>query len=236
METSLKNWWLLAFCGVLDATISVAYFLLQDASGLRFPARNSAIAMLGKLILAAGVCTIAAGVWGSLKRKCRLLALNGLALAALGMLHELSRFRIGFRAVALLVVVMAMSSGILTLRTARALRSERPEWFLRLAGAASVGLAIRWLVMNPGSGSDLFWLGAHFAVSAMCMLGLAARLHGVTPRTGNIRDPRPQERPSPRAGDGTYRTSRPAPWSPSHAAIPPLFPGAGRAKSRPDAA
>jgi uncharacterized membrane protein HdeD (DUF308 family) len=188
IQTLIKNWLLLALCGVLDAIISVIYLIMRDTDGpLTFHAWNGTVVFLGKLALAAGACTVAAGIWRSTKGKCWLLVLNGLALSALGLIsYKLTHYRIDFRTVALLLVVMAMSIGILELVTARTLRRQRhvaDEWFLGLAGAASVGFAFaffalgfRWIKLEPGSHSDLLWLGSYLGFSAICMLGLALRL------------------------------------------------------------
>src|SRR5260370_15369454 len=104
LQTLTKNWWLLALCGVLDAIISVIYLIMQDTDGpVTFHAWNSTIVFLGKLALAAGVCTIAAGILRSAKGKCWLLVLNGLALAALGLIQfAFTRFRISLLTIALL--------------------------------------------------------------------------------------------------------------------------------------
>jgi hypothetical protein len=118
--------------------------------------------------------------------------LNGLALGALGLIqYGLTRFRISFLTVALLIVVMAMSIGSLELVVARTLRHRRhfaDAWFLALAGVASfgfavtfLGLGLRWIKIEPGSHSDLLWLGSYFGFSAICMLGLALRLHRLGP-------------------------------------------------------
>jgi|SRR5579863_4081955 len=189
IQTLIKNWWLLTLCGVLDAIISVIYFIMQNAHGpLTFGAWSGTIVLMGKLSLAAGACTIAAGIWRSAKGTCWLLVLNGLALSAFGLIcYKLAQYRISFRTVALLVVVMAMSIGLLELATARTLRRRRhvaDEWFLGLAGAASVGFALAffalgfgWIKIEPRSHSDLLWIGSYFGFSAICMLGLALRLH-----------------------------------------------------------
>ncbi len=191
IQTLIKNWWLLALCGVLDAIISVIFLVMHDTDGtLTFHAWNGMVVFLGKLALAAEACTIAAGIWRSTKGKCWLLVLNGLALSALGVIfNNLTHYRISFRTVALLLVVMAMSIGILELVTARTLRRQRHvanEWFLGLTGAASVGFALaffalgfRWIKLEPGSHSDLLWIGSYFGFSAICMLGLALRLHSL---------------------------------------------------------
>ena len=145
---------------------------------------------LGTLMLAAGACTIAAGIWRSTKGKCWLLVLNGLALSALGLIYDfLVRFRISFLTVTLLIILMAVSIGILELATARTLLRQRhvaDGWLLGLAGVASVGFAVaflalgfRWITVEPGSRSDLLWLGSYFGFSAICMLGLGLRLNSL---------------------------------------------------------
>ena len=188
IQTLTKNWWLLALCGVLDAIVSVIYFLMQDADGpLTFHAWSRTVVFLGELSLAAGACTIAAGVWRSTTGKCWLLVLNGLALGTLGLIYyAFVRFSISFRTIALLIILMAISVGILELITARTLRRQRhvaDGWFLGLAGVVSVGFALpffalgfRWITLGPGSHLDLLWLGSYFGFSAICMLGLALRL------------------------------------------------------------
>jgi hypothetical protein len=192
IQTLTKNWWLLALCAVLQATISILYLIMQNTAGpLTFHRWNSMIVLLGKLAMAAGVCTIAAGIWRSTKGKSWLLALNGLALCGLGAISNLTRYPISFRAVALLLAVMAMSIGIVELETAQTFRRHLgDEWFLGWAGAASLGfalaffaLAFRWIGVDPGSHSDLLWLGSYFGFSAICMLWLALRLHTVDRQT-----------------------------------------------------
>ena len=189
-QTLIRNWWLLALSGVLNAIISFLYYLIvQDLDGpLTFDAWKGPAVYLGKLALGAGACTIAAGIWRPAKGKCWLLVLNGLALSALGLIYNwVFGFRVSFLTIALLLVVMSMSIGILEFAIARTLRRQRhvaDEWFLGLAGAASVGFALaffalgfRWIKIEPGSHADLLWLGSYFGFSAICMLGLALRLH-----------------------------------------------------------
>lgn len=189
IQTLAKNWWLLALCGLLDAIVSVTYLSMQNQDGpLTFHAWNGMAALLGKLILAAGACAVAAGIWRSAEGKCRLLVLNGLALGALGLIYNFFfRYGISFLTVALLIILMAMSLGILELVTARTLRRQghvADGWFLDLAGVASMAFALaflalglRWIKIAPGSHSDLLWLGSYFGFSAICKLGLALRLH-----------------------------------------------------------
>jgi uncharacterized membrane protein HdeD (DUF308 family) len=190
IQTLIKNWWLLALCGVLDAIFSVVYLVTQASDGsltVRKYAVHGTIVFLGKLALAAGACTIAAGLWRSTKGKSWLLVVNGLALSALGLIfNNLTHYRISFRTVALLLVVMAMSIGIFELVTARTLRRQvADEWFLGLAGAASVGFALaflalgfRWIQLEQPE-SMFLWLSSYFGFSAICMLGLALRLNSL---------------------------------------------------------
>ena len=126
------------------------------------------------------------------KGKCWLLVLNGLALGGLGLICcQLTHYPISFRTIALLFVVMALSIGFFELVIARSLRRQHhvaDEWLLGLAGAASVGFALaffafafRWIKLDPGSHSDFLWFGSYFGFSAICMLGLALRLHSLGP-------------------------------------------------------
>lgn len=191
IQTLMNNWLLLAVCSVLEATISVIYLIMWDTDGpLTFHSWHGTILFLGQLALAAGACTIAAGLWRSEKGKCWLLVPNGLALGALGLIcYGSARFSISFRTVALVIILMAMSIGILASVTARTLRRQRhvaDGWFLGLAGVASAGFALaflalgfRWIQMGPESHTDLLLLGSYFGFSAICMLWLALRLHGL---------------------------------------------------------
>lgn len=190
IQTLSRNWWLLALCGVLDAVISILYFIIQKTNGpLLFHTWGGSIVLLGELMLAAGVCSIAAGTCRPRNGICWLLVINGAALGALGVIccFFARRYRIDLLTVALLIVLMAMSVGILELVAARALRRQRHAadgWFLGLTGLVSVGfvlpffaLGFRWIKLRPGSHLDFLWLGLYFGVSAICMAGLGLRLH-----------------------------------------------------------
>jgi uncharacterized membrane protein HdeD (DUF308 family) len=193
IQTLMKNWWLLVLCGVVNAIISVTYLIMFDADGpLISPAWKDAIASLNWLALAAGACTIAAGLWRSSKGKSWLLVLNGVAFSAYGLIPLFFWAQpLGFLLFARLLVVMAMSIGILVLVTARALRRQRliaDEWSFGLAGAASVGFAVGFLALIFGwiqlerrafHPSVFLWLAAYFGFSALCMLWLAPRLRSL---------------------------------------------------------
>ena len=149
IRTLSRNWWLLALCGVLHAVISViclAHYMRD--TGFNGWSTNvwSSVVFVGELALAAGACTMAAGIWRSAKGKCWPLVLNGLALGALGLiLTGIFGSSISFRTVAFLIIVMATSIGIFELLTARTLRRQHhlaDGWFLGLAGVLSVGFAL----------------------------------------------------------------------------------------------
>src|ERR1700693_3733588 len=112
IQTLIKNWWLLALCGALDAIISVNYFYHAEHGF----ALKSTLVFLGRLTLAAGACTIAACIGRPARAECWLLVLNGLALGSLGLIFNgIFGFGINFRTVALLIILMAMSIGIFVL-------------------------------------------------------------------------------------------------------------------------
>lgn len=177
-----RKWWLLVFCGVLDAIISLV-FLDQGSHIFR---RFTAFAFLGSVTLAAGVCMIASGILSSRQARSWLLVLNGLACSALGLILSLGAGRaITFRTIALLIFVMAISIGVYEFAMAQALR-RRPErqWLLGVAGVVSVGFALVFLAfvlrlirLEPSPSSQTFyWMGSFFAFSAICILGQALLL------------------------------------------------------------
>jgi hypothetical protein len=202
IQTLTKNWWLLVLCGVLEAIMSVVYFIIYNTTPDTYGG-NGVEVFVNRLALAAGVCTIAAGIWGSVRGISWLLVLNGLALSAYGWMALFWSGPLSFRFFALLVVIVAMTFSILALAIARTLRGRvADEWFFGLAGATSIGFALaflalanRWIqlerrLFHP---SIFLWFCFYFGFSAICMLGLALRLHRVSP-------------------------SQPAPWE----ALPPL--------------
>ena len=179
-------------CGVLDAIMSVIYLTFYEAGPDALAAHgHGMMVFLNRLALAAGACTIAAGFWGSTKGKSWLLVLNGLALSAYGSMSLFWRGPLSFRFFALLVVVMAMTFGILAFTVARTLRRRvADEWFFGLAGTASVGFAVAFLALashwiqlerRPFHHSVFLWFCFYFGFSAICMLALALRLHKLGP-------------------------------------------------------
>jgi hypothetical protein len=190
IQTLTKNWWLLAFCGVLDALMSVIYSIIYDTTPNVYGG-NGMEMFVNRLALAAGVCTIAASIGGSAKGISWLLLANGLVLSAYGLMPLFWHGPLSFGFFALLVVVMAMTFGILALTIARTLRGRvADEGFFGLAGAASVGFALaflalanRWIQLEHRlyHPSAFLWLCFYFGFSAICMLVLALRLHSLSP-------------------------------------------------------
>jgi len=187
MQTLIKNWWLLALCGIFEAVYAAVNLFMQGADGswaVRTFAVRSTVLRIGALALAAGACAILAGLRSS-KRKSWLLVLNGLAFGALGLLLRFWTGPLAFRTIAFLIVVMAASAGILELTAARKLRRHAAaEWFLGLAGVVSVGFGLVFLAFVLGVGpkdavTTFLWMGSYFGFSALCLLIAAARLNGL---------------------------------------------------------
>ena len=186
IETLRSNWWLLAICAVLDAMISAVYLVMRSTDGgVLSYSWNGTVVFVGKLAIAAGFCTIAAALVGS--RKSWVLALNGLALVAIGAAQQLTRVPISILVFACLVILMAVSLGFLDLAVARAfrLRLRRADSLVfTVAGIVSMAfvlpwlaLGFRWIAMEPGSHPDLLWLGSFFGFAAVCTMALAIRLN-----------------------------------------------------------
>jgi uncharacterized membrane protein HdeD (DUF308 family) len=186
MQKLGKSRWLLALCGVLDAAISLIYLIGGNPNGpLTFRAWHSTVVFLGQLTLAAGLCTIAAGLWNFRNRESWLLVLNGLACSALGAVLAFWTGPLGFSTIALLIAVMATTIGIYQLAAVRILRRLAGRWLIGAAGVASVGFAVAflafvfgWLKLEPAApAQSLHWLGSYFGFSAACMLMLTLRRH-----------------------------------------------------------
>src|SRR6185437_9853240 len=184
MQTLSKTWWLLVVCGVLEAMYSVMNFFMVRPDGslaLRtFVNGRGAIVNMGMLALAAGACTVAAGIWSSRNGQSWLLVLNGLAFSALGLIFMFWRGPLAFRTIALLIVVMALSIGVYEFRIARTSRRGSEEWLLNMVGGVSMGFALAFLAFvfrlisldSTAPAQSLHWLGSYFAFSAICMLVL----------------------------------------------------------------
>jgi hypothetical protein len=194
IQTLTKNWWLLGLCGALEVIISAIYLIMYNAGPDAMPhgAWNADVVLLCRLSVAAGVFAIAAGIWRPARGIPWLLVLNGLAFSAYGLISLLWRGPLSFRLFALLLVVMAMSFGVLVFGVARTLRHQRhgsmDKRLFDLAGAAFVAFALAFLAqMNgwiqlerrPFHPPVFLWLCVFFGFSAISTLGLALRLRGL---------------------------------------------------------
>ena len=185
----IRNWWLLAFSGPVQAAISVICLVMQSSHEvLTFHAWNQLIAVQGYLELMAGITAGAAGLMNSNGHKSWPLILQGFAFTCLGIISAaLTHFPIPLSAIAVLVMLMALSVAMLASRIARYLPSRPGLPQSHAAGfvwitasvfiAVLLALSLRWIRVEPGSHLDLFWLGSYFAFSAVCMLGLGLQLH-----------------------------------------------------------
>jgi len=198
-----ERWSLLLLSGLFYATFSFMILCIWSPDGLTalrtFANSRSSIEQLGLVALAAGVCTVAAGIWNARKANSWLLMLNGLGCSALGILVSLGSSRpITFRSLAMVIAVMAVSIGVYELVIAQTLRGHRvDEWLLAGAGVVSLGFAwvflgfvFGWVRLAPGPSSPqtFHWLGSYFGFSAICMLGLALGHFGpssASPGAGN---------------------------------------------------
>lgn len=180
---------LFAICAILDIMIAAIYFLLYETGPdgpLPVHEWSSVVLLLNRVTLAAGACTIAAGLWRPAKNKSWLLILNGVGLSAYGVIPLFWRGPLGFNRLALLLIAMAITLGILALAIARSSRrSFTGEWFFGLAGAGSLGFAVAFLSLvngwiqlerRPFHPSVFLWLCVFLGLTAVCMLGLL--VHG----------------------------------------------------------
>lgn len=182
----LRNW-LLVLAALLQAMFAAVNLIMQDPNGsvaLRRLALENTALFQAKFALAAGLCTLAAGLWRAMngaKPGSWLLALDGLALSAFGLIPVLWTGPLHFRPFfALLLVGMAISVGLSAIGATRQPHSAA-EWLTRLAGLAVVGFAFAFLAMDfrwielDQPGSYFVCLSSFFALSAVCLLGIACR-------------------------------------------------------------
>lgn len=183
IETVIKNWWLLLLRGFLALVFSITVFLLRSSAEsftLREYAMQGTVVFLGILALIAGGCTAAAGIWRASSGKWWLLLLDGVLVSSAGLLLILAN-RFSFETITHAVVVLAATVGLVELAAAMSLRRHiRDEWFLVLAGLASLGFAVLFLVRKLEDPQAMFvWLGCYSGFSAVCLLALAFRLRSL---------------------------------------------------------
>jgi uncharacterized membrane protein HdeD (DUF308 family) len=182
IRTLINNWWLLALRAALAALFSVIAFLVLSSAEsftLREFATKGIVVFLGMLALAAGACTIAAGIWRARDSKSWLVMLDGLGVGAAGAVLIVTDI-IQFSTAMYLVALLAVAVGVVELATAQGLRRHiSDEWFLGLAGMVSLGFGLGFLMIAPSEPGSIFvWLGSYSGLSALCMLGLSLRLRG----------------------------------------------------------
>lgn len=193
-----KSWWLLAACGLLEAVCSGMNFFMQKSDSgylaLRTEMHIQTAAGMGVLLLLAGICTAAAGMWNFRLAKGWPLILNGGASIALGwMLAFWTHRAVAFRSIAVLIVLMAIGLGLFAFLNWTSDASRLMRRLALGAGVIQFGFAClflafvaQWVRLAPGSLMEsLDLLGAYFGFSALCMLGFSidayrprARNHG----------------------------------------------------------
>lgn len=209
LQALAKSWWLLLLSGVSYALISAIFFFIQGAFGpLTFHDWGATVVRSGELMVAACVISIAVGLFIT-SGTGWLLVLNGLALGGLGVVNSYlaRRYRISILTVMLLVIVMAISMGLLEWIAGRALvhrHRAADGWIFSAAGIISIAFALpflalglQWIRLGPGSRLDALWLGLYFGFAAISTVALALRLHarggsesspiGPLPRLGHPR-------------------------------------------------
>jgi uncharacterized membrane protein HdeD (DUF308 family) len=170
-------------------TLSGALYVILSSFYFTYPANGfhgkGAVVLIGELTLIAGACTIAAGLWNPLRRPSWPLLLSGLFCSALGWMLAFWKGPTAFRAVALLIIGMAISLGIHEFMALRASRQPVLEDWLRVAAAiVSLGFAavflafvLRLISLEPSPSAQTFlWIGSFFGFSAICMFKMALRL------------------------------------------------------------
>ncbi len=186
--TLSKAWWLLALCGIFDAMhASINLLMMKLPLTYRiFGSNLSAVSDMGLLALAAGACTIAAGIWSGGKDHSWLLSLNGLAMATFGtiIVSPLVKGPLSFRPISLLFTVMAASLGAFALETAKTQRrTSQGRRFLLAVGAALIGFAVSFIVVGgfrirlEPQQTFFIWMSSYFGFCALFMLWLAFRVH-----------------------------------------------------------
>lgn len=179
----IKNWWLLALRAAFALLFAVLAFSLRstaDSFLIGEFAMANLVVIFGLLAFVAGLCTMAAAVWDSEPDKWWLLFLDGLGICAAGVLAIMAK-SMTLTALIHIIVGWAIVMGFLEVAIALKVRRHIPdEWLLLLAGLASIGFGLGFILAWSGEMRAAFtWLGAYAAFSASCMAGLALRLRSL---------------------------------------------------------
>jgi len=153
-----RSWWLLLLRGIAAIAFGV---LTWSQPGLSLAAL---VLLFGAYCLADGVLAVWAAIAGKDHHDWGVLLLVGLVGIVVGVLTFMSP---GITALALLfyIAIWAIATGVLQIAAAIRLRKEiKDEWWLILAGLASVVFGVL-LMAQPGAGAlALLWLIASYAV------------------------------------------------------------------------
>jgi uncharacterized membrane protein HdeD (DUF308 family) len=179
----IKNWWLLALRGVFALLFAMFAFSMRTVMGtwlLSAIALAGLVVLFGLLALLAGLCTIAAATHGAGREKSSLLFWDGIAICCAGVVILLAP-RLDLTWLVHGIAVWALIVGILELLLARTLKRHMPdEWSVAVAGAASLGFGILFLVSGLTEATSMLrWLGVYAGFSAVTILTLSARLHAL---------------------------------------------------------
>ncbi len=169
-----RYWWMILIRGILAILFGILVFVWPGITLL------SLVFVFGFYALADGIANIVTAIGGRREQEhWWLLLLLGLAGVALGVLTFLNP---GITALALLffIAIWAIVTGGLQIVAAIRLRKEiEGEFWLALAGAASVGLGVL-LIARPGAGAlAVLWIiGAYALAFGVILLILAFKARG----------------------------------------------------------
>ena len=157
--TLARYWWMIMLRGILAILFGIMVFAWPGITLL------SLVFLFGFYALADGVANVVTAIGGRREQEhWWVLLLLGLAGVALGILTFLNP---GITALALLfyIAVWAIVTGVLQIVAAIRLRKEiQGEFWLALAGAASVGLGLL-LIARPGEGAlAVLWIIGFYAI------------------------------------------------------------------------
>ena len=169
-----RYWWMILIRGILAILFGIMVFTWPGITLL------SLVFVFGFYALADGIANIVTAIGGRREQEhWWLLLLLGLAGVALGVLTFLNP---GITALVLLfyIAIWAIVTGVLQIVAAIRLRKEiEGEFWLALAGAASVGLGVL-LIARPGAGAlAVLWIiGAYALAFGVILLILAFKARG----------------------------------------------------------
>jgi uncharacterized membrane protein HdeD (DUF308 family) len=183
LRALINNWWLLALRAIFALAFGALAFSVQPMAGsfvTRPIVHAGLVVAFGLLALAAGTCTVAAAARGAAVERSRLLLWDGIAVCIAGLVILISP-RLDLTWLARIVAGWAVVVGILELLMARGLRRHLPdEWFLAVAGAASIIFGAYFFSRREEeAGEMLRWLGVYVGFSAVTILAFALRLRAL---------------------------------------------------------